>query len=84
MANACPVVLSRIGGHLLMCQAEGALDVPPDHARALAGAIREILDWTNAEHARRGEANRQYVERHLGMARWTGDILALYEEILRR
>jgi glycosyltransferase involved in cell wall biosynthesis len=82
MANACPVVLSRIPGQLLMCQADGALDFPPGDTRALAGAVREILGWTNAEHARCGEANRQYVERHLGMARWTGDLLALYEEVL--
>jgi glycosyltransferase involved in cell wall biosynthesis len=82
LAAARPVVATRVGGtpDLLRDGAHGRL-VPPQDPEALADAIVETLEQSEAAR-RRALAGREYVlERH-SAARLVRDVDALYRELL--
>ncbi len=82
LAAARPVVATRVGGtpDLLADGAHGRL-VPPGEPEALADAIVETLEQSEAAR-RRAQAGREYVlERH-SAARLVRDVDALYRELL--
>lgn len=84
MANARPILASRIPGHEPGLEAPAAAGFDAGDAGALEAAIREALGWSPEERARRGEANRAFADARLGIGAWTGGLLAIYEEILGR
>ncbi len=82
LAAARPVVATRVGGtpDLLAEGAHGRL-VPPGDPGALAEAIVETLEQSEAAR-RRAQAGREYVLRRHSAARLVRDVDALYRELL--
>ena len=84
MAERRPVVATRVGGvpEVVVDGVTGLL-VDPGSPSALAKAILDVIE--QPERARQmGEAGRQRVEAQFDVARMSGEIADLYEELLTR
>jgi glycosyltransferase involved in cell wall biosynthesis len=81
MAAGRPVVATPVGGTPeLVVDGETGLLVPPRDAQALAAALKRVLD--DRELAQRlGEAGRRRVSERFTLARMTGRMLELYDEV---
>jgi glycosyltransferase involved in cell wall biosynthesis len=84
LAAARPVVATRVGGtpDLLGAEERGRL-VPPGEPRALAAAIVETLQESEAA-ARRARAGREHVIARHSVARLVRDVDELYRELLAK
>jgi glycosyltransferase involved in cell wall biosynthesis len=82
LAAARPVVATRVGGtpDLLREGARGRL-VPPGDPRALADAVLETLEGSEAARLR-AQAGREHVLDHHSAERLVRDVDALYRELL--
>ncbi len=82
LAATRAVVATRVGGteDVLGAGARGLL-VPPADPGALAAAILETLEQSEAAR-RRAQVGREHVLRHHSAARLVGDIDSLYRELM--
>jgi len=83
MAQATPVVASRVGGiPELVVDGETGLLVPPRDVAALARALDSLL--ADPAHSRRlGEAGRRRAEERFALERMVDRVLEVYAEALR-
>ncbi|HKB26083.1 MAG TPA: glycosyltransferase family 4 protein, partial [Methylomirabilota bacterium] len=82
MAMARAVVATSAGGvPEIVVHGETGLLVPPADPRALAAAVRELLD-DPARAARLGAAGRRRAQAEFGLARHAAAVGALYDELL--
>src|SRR5207247_11054153 len=81
MAHRRPVVATPVGGTPeVVVDGETGLLVPPRDPRALADAIRRLLD--DPDLAKRlGDAGRRRVELHFSLEAMNRRILELYDEV---
>jgi starch synthase len=82
MAMARAVVATSAGGvPEIVVHGETGLLVPPADPRALAAAVRELLD-DPGRAARLGVAGRRRARAEFGLARHAAAVGALYDELL--
>jgi len=83
LAAARPVVATRVGGTPdLLADGRYGLLVPPADPEALAAAILNCLEQTDAA-AERARAGQRHVLRHHSSARLVEDVHQLYRELLQ-
>jgi glycosyltransferase involved in cell wall biosynthesis len=82
LAHARPVIATPVGGTPeLVVNGETGLLVPPGDSKALAEAVRRLLDDPGLGR-RLGEAGRELVRRRYSAERQAERILAIYEEVV--
>lgn len=82
-AMGTPVVASAIGGHMeIIIDRETGWLVPPDDSEAMAAAINEALDMTEAERQLMARRAINFVHANFDKEQMTAQTLAVYEEIL--
>jgi len=83
MACGTPVIASRAGAlpEVVGEGNEAGISVPPADSKALASAIRQLLDDDDLRR-RMGEAGRKRVEEHFNWRRAAEDTVRVYEELL--
>jgi hypothetical protein len=81
MALECPIVLS-VGGvaEELLLRAGAGLSVPPEDARAIAAAVRQ-LDERPEEREAMGAAGRAFVVEHYSREAWARRLLEVFERV---
>ena len=82
MASRLPVISSDIEGPATYFAAEGVVTFPSEDANALAAALRELLQASDRTSL--GLANRDYVERNLGIDAHVNRVIELFAELLSR
>ena len=58
--------------------------VPPEEPAALADAILEVIQLSDAQRSAMGAAGRQRIEKHYSLAVIAGKYASLYESVLDR
>ena len=82
MAAGKPVVATDVGGCAeAVADGETGLIVPPDNPKALAEAIKHILDHPD-EARRMGEAGRRRVEEHFTVEAMVAKHVEVYERVI--
>lgn len=61
--------------------AAGCMPVPPDDSLSLAAAIGRLIECRD-DWAELGKANREHIVQRFDVARWAGDMAAVYNEML--
>ena len=82
MASRLPVISSDIKGPATYFAADGVVTFPSEDTGALAAALSELLQETDRDSL--GQANRSYVEEHLGIGAYVSQVVALFEQLLSR
>jgi len=84
MASGTPVVASRAGAHATVIDdpRSGRL-VPPGDGAALTGAIRELMEASEAERDALGRAGRARIEAEFSIENEAAAIAAVYERLWR-
>lgn len=77
MAAEVPIIAAGVGGVPDVVSTKEALLVPPEDSRAVATALREVLQ-NPAAARRRARAARERLEREFGLAAWLGRYEAVY------
>jgi glycosyltransferase involved in cell wall biosynthesis len=82
-AMGTPVVASAIGGHKeIIIDRETGWLVPPDDAQAMADAMNEALNMTEAQRITMAEKAMKFVTTHFGKEQMTHHTLEVYDEIM--
>lgn len=82
MAMGVPIVGTDIGGVPEVILPSGAgIVVPPGDSRAMAEAIRELLD-DPARRLQMGEAGRAHVKSHYSLTKMVDETERIYEEVV--
>jgi glycosyltransferase involved in cell wall biosynthesis len=82
MAAEVPIIAAAVGGVPDVVSAKEALLVPPEDPRAVAMALREVVQDPAAAR-RRARAARERLEREFGLGNWLGRHEAVYRAVRR-
>ena len=84
MAARLPAIGTRVGGvPEMIVEGETGLLVPPRDAKALAGALRRLIDLPELRE-RMGQAGRERVIRHFDEKEMVRQTIRVYRDLLRR